>query len=454
MNVSEIMSDLDDLDALLTSLENRKDSTDFVADISTPSTTYGMSPAESQTSSEQEDPAWLHDQHLEEAAQSRQISGYPLGESLQRQITICSEAADGLQRKISNLSSWMRQGSALSVCSIASNVSQLRYADPSETLIFLDWDDTLFPTAELFDKWKLPCRPGSWSHMLLEPQEEQKLERWREALKEHVEMALALSSHVCVVTNAKRPWVSRCIDAFCPNLAYLFEDDEEKRVGTPTSAPVTSGRCCIVYANEKLPPRQQMAMPVRHTFHKASPEEDDERLTSAKKHAMKLQAKAFYSQRRGQTWKNILSFGDADYERDALLDVVFQRNSPSRERLRAKVMKTPMRPNLEDLTYRLKLGACLMPMQVQYDGDIDLNLNTSDLGGVLAESLQAPELEEMVMPMPSRRGKAKCDLPGQCNSEYAWDRQASDPPELEEEAVALEMLDNYVRRATKESVLR
>ncbi|CAE8584828.1 unnamed protein product, partial [Polarella glacialis] len=38
----------------------------------------------------------------------------------------------------------------------SSSTSLARYADPAQTLIFLDWDDTLFPTTELFDCWSLP----------------------------------------------------------------------------------------------------------------------------------------------------------------------------------------------------------------------------------------------------------------------------------------------------------
>ena len=29
-------------------------------------------------------------------------------------------------------------------------------AVPEQTMFFLDWDDTLFPTTELFDRWGLP----------------------------------------------------------------------------------------------------------------------------------------------------------------------------------------------------------------------------------------------------------------------------------------------------------
>mmetsp|Transcript_75296 Transcript_75296/g.135640 ORF Transcript_75296/g.135640 Transcript_75296/m.135640 type:complete len:519 (+) Transcript_75296:75-1631(+) len=39
-----------------------------------------------------------------------------------------------------------------------STTSLTCFAEPSQTIIFLDWDDTLFPSTELFDRWKLPSK--------------------------------------------------------------------------------------------------------------------------------------------------------------------------------------------------------------------------------------------------------------------------------------------------------
>ncbi|CAE8622133.1 unnamed protein product, partial [Polarella glacialis] len=39
-----------------------------------------------------------------------------------------------------------------------SDASDACYAEPAQTLLFLDWDDTLFPTTELFERWNLPSQ--------------------------------------------------------------------------------------------------------------------------------------------------------------------------------------------------------------------------------------------------------------------------------------------------------
>merc|ERR1712224_913646 len=59
-----------------------------------------------------------------------------------------------------------------------------RFAEPAQTLIFLDWDDTLFPTTELFSAWRqgLSDNDESWSSTDELPQDlANELDKWREA---------------------------------------------------------------------------------------------------------------------------------------------------------------------------------------------------------------------------------------------------------------------------------
>ena len=55
---------------------------------------------------------------------------------------------------------WHRQSSPCSVLSVAS--SGHLYAEPGQTLIFLDWDDTLFPCHEIFNKRQYSKRTREW----------------------------------------------------------------------------------------------------------------------------------------------------------------------------------------------------------------------------------------------------------------------------------------------------
>jgi hypothetical protein len=126
--------------------------------------------------------------------------------------------------------------------STVSNASQARYGDPDQTLIFMDWDDTLFPTTELFDRWQVPSKPHLWDEVQLAAEQDAALEVWRAALYEHLCTATSLSKRVVIVTNSHRPWVSECASRFCPNILPLLEDIK------------------VVYAREHMPKKSEVAV--------------------------------------------------------------------------------------------------------------------------------------------------------------------------------------------------
>ena len=53
---------------------------------------------------------------------------------------------------------------------------------------------------------------------------------------------------------------------------------------------------------------------------------------------------------------------------------------------------TPEAPSLADLTYRLRLVSLLLPAYVQFDGDIDVDMNTPDRLQAIADALEMPDL--------------------------------------------------------------
>ena len=59
---------------------------------------------------------------------------------------------------------WRRQHSPCSVLSAAS--SGRLYAEPAQTLIFLDWDDTIFPCTEIFSTRNYSRRTREWTKFL------------------------------------------------------------------------------------------------------------------------------------------------------------------------------------------------------------------------------------------------------------------------------------------------
>lgn len=271
--------------------------------------------------------------------------------------------------------------------------SMYRFAEPSQSLIFLDWDDTLFPTSDLFDNWGLPARTEQWDRVVLTAEQTLSLERWREVLSIYLRTACALSDRCVVVTNAKRGWVESCVARFAPNLQMQFSAANGPRV---------------IYAREdwktqqRLHPGSPRGNPAKFSNESPTQEEICEELTKAKFIAMRREAKEFYAQYPDQTWKNILSVGDAKYEHDAAQDLAFRRKSPEGERLRLKAVITPASPSINDLTYRLRLATLLFRAYVHFDGDLDLDMNTPERLQAIADALEMPELRSVIRPMPIR----------------------------------------------------
>jgi len=310
--------------------------------------------------------------------------------------------------------------------SVASSAWQ--YAEPTQTLFFLDWDDTLFPCTELFERWALPRRPGvrrggsaaksgkavarQTSQEQVPAELERDLERWREAVEEYLSVVCALSDRCVVVTNSSPPWVESCIERFAPNLRRFF------------SGGARGVR--VVYAGEAL--RQARASQASmaccccpqwwHTVQEALspiPTSEDRRveLTSAKLSAMRREAIIFYSRYPGQTWKNIISLGDMKYERDAVQELSATRVSPARERLRTKAMVLPGAPTLEELTLWLRLFRVLLPVLARFDGNVDLDLHcAADPLQKLAKALGLPSLSHVSLPQLGPTWYAPADGPG------------------------------------------
>ena len=116
--------------------------------------------------------------------------------------------------------------------------------------------------------------------------------------------------------------------------------------------------------------------------------------------AMKVEAREFYSQYSDQTWKNIVSVGDAVYEFHAVQDLAFRRKFgsskkvPSGENLRVKAMKTIERPTLSELTHQLQWGASFLSDVVAYDGDMSLDMSSPFALATAFCSCTATELSE------------------------------------------------------------
>lgn len=268
--------------------------------------------------------------------------------------------------------------------SSASFQSSRHFGDADQNLIFFDWDDTLFPTSDFIDR-------RHWLDRQLSEDERSEIMPWQDALRQMLEEAQRLSDRVVILTNSTRPWVEACIDDFAPELRPMFQapggpvlvyaGEALKKWRASEAAARSSGCCCL-------------AGPAAwwETSAPGGDEDcDDEKLeresTAKKRAGMEQETAAFYSRYDGQSWKNVLSFGDMRYEHDAAhglrpsgcspcLAGLSNKKTP-RARLRTKTVLVPLEPSLSELTVALHVQRLLLPQYVACDGTLDIDLQAN-----------------------------------------------------------------------------
>jgi hypothetical protein len=156
----------------------------------------------------------------------------------------------------------------------------------------------------------------------------------------------------------------------------------------------------VVYAGRNRRKIRPAVQPSGDVF-RANKDECMSVLTGLKHNAMCRHASAFYAHYPGQTWKNIISVGDAPYEANALRDLDLRRVGPERERLRTKAIICPEAPCVQRLTARLLTETFLIPLVARHDGDLCLKLPRCDsvrTVALFAEHLGLPELQTVDVP--------------------------------------------------------
>merc|ERR1740130_2474878 len=113
--------------------------------------------------------------------------------------------------------------------------------------------------------------------------------------------------------------------------------------------------------------------------------------TGVKASAIEAQCNNCYSQYQGQTWKNVISIGDSDFERNGTRDVVKQwcsANSRTAYQLpRTKTVKLLDDPTCEDLSNQLKLLMSWLPELVRRDDPFNIDLDEVQSGSASIDDL-------------------------------------------------------------------
>eukprot|EP00931_Biecheleriopsis_adriatica_P046874 TRINITY_DN26969_c0_g1_i2.p1 TRINITY_DN26969_c0_g1~~TRINITY_DN26969_c0_g1_i2.p1 ORF type:complete len:376 (-),score=75.78 TRINITY_DN26969_c0_g1_i2:58-1185(-) len=236
--------------------------------------------------------------------------------------------------------------------------------DPSmlakkDNIIFLDWDDTLFPTSAL------GCKDLSG-----EPTSEQ-----LPALLDHAKLvreflcSACSVGHVAIITLARRPWVEFSSERFLPGVDW---EAEFKALKIP-----------VVYARESMNKLHQQQVLL---------EEGVDQYVQCKTHAM-LKVVKMLSPKRKTTDFNIVSIGDSTIEKVAAREVMWNQNGDHC----CKTVKLNDEPSsVEELTQELGQLSAWIASLTSVDGDLD-----ADMDDLAAKTV------ELVVNSPKRAATAQ-----------------------------------------------
>eukprot|EP00929_Paragymnodinium_shiwhaense_P099099 TRINITY_DN6065_c0_g1_i3.p1 TRINITY_DN6065_c0_g1~~TRINITY_DN6065_c0_g1_i3.p1 ORF type:complete len:301 (+),score=48.05 TRINITY_DN6065_c0_g1_i3:343-1245(+) len=254
--------------------------------------------------------------------------------------------------------------------------SQSEYAKPEQTIILLDWDDTLCPS-----NWIKKNRPilSFFKPCPADKHFQVPLKELEDEVEKVLQLAMTLGQ-VVIVTNAMEPWVEVSCKNFLPRLMPLVS-----RIPTIYARSVYESfgvdrrRGTAGYNND------QSAMPGMF----AADGRDKLGMTTPlallpqkwKEVVFEQEIRSFYSRYSEQSWKNVISIGDSFFERDALRQVVLTccPNKHMHKICRTKTAKLLEEPAIEELTAQVRIIHDSLYLMVHHDGNLDIEIDQEDL---------------------------------------------------------------------------
>jgi len=267
--------------------------------------------------------------------------------------------------------------------------SQTTFADKEQTVIILDWDDTLFPSTFVRSDMRLNLSLPLRDQKLPAPVKKQVFNSLVECAANAEKLLRLCASYgkVVLVTLARAPWVTDSCRFFYPGIGELLKKLDVK----------------IVYAQE--------GVTIDHNKVRGMDVQQCEMFWGAiKGRAISEEIKKFYSQYDGQSWKNIISIGDSNFEKIGTMnaaatymrekgikvpselatapaaladdDAVSFRASEAATvvvkghtfHVRTKVTKMLDEPTVEELQIELELIRQWLPLMVKHDGGFSMDL--------------------------------------------------------------------------------
>jgi hypothetical protein len=236
----------------------------------------------------------------------------------------------------------------ISICPSSTN-SDEQAARRSDTVVFVDWDDMLFPTTEIFDRWRMPTDMAMYRAYTLSKAQQSLLDAWNEALYQFL-LALADLSERCVlVTHSSRHHFQDCLDAFAPKLRKVFDSPDGPHIVYMDEVPMAGSEDDFQSISMTSSSFQTMVADA-----------------SQQLAAIRWECKDFFSTSIGGKW-DTLSMDDIMCEVDALTDSSFRRVGTANERTRRKMPPLSYAPSISQMTSRMLLVRESLPLVVQYN---------------------------------------------------------------------------------------
>jgi len=183
--------------------------------------------------------------------------------------------------------------------------SQCQFAERQQTVIVYDWDDTLFPTSFLFDSLHLDLAVPLAQQRRLGSRAKEVIKKLAKCENHAVKILQEshMAGQVVLVTLAVKGWVEQACRLFYPKVGELLRQLNIK----------------VVSARQEKATTGNGKADVSKGLVKAKCRSEEEYWGLLKGRAISNEIEQFYSQYEGQSWKNVISIGDSQFERYGLL---------------------------------------------------------------------------------------------------------------------------------------
>lgn len=287
---------------------------------------------------------------------------------------------------LQSLSSGCMQVHYISTCSWEDNCSK-GLAKSSQIITFLDWDDGLFPTSEILERWRVPRDSAQRRGFHFSSAQQSLLDSWHDTAYRYLATLCKLSERCVIITKSRRPWLQECIDSFAPSLHALFSSPHGPHVVYDFESP------------------EEGVDNVLDDYCTPSGPYNDADYHTWKLGVMRREAKVFYAELQGRS-PGVL------YDLDAIDELSFHRADFHDKQRHTISTRIPAAPTISQMTGRLLLDSqnldsarCIDIPALEFNLAVDIS--GLDLNVAVAGCLDCPALQDRSPQRIRPRGRTK-----------------------------------------------